>query len=241
MGNGETTTSIKKAVAKLLPRNYPELIDFNGENKVVVFVPDYFLNSTKVVKCIDPSKAKELRTNSIQAIKNNSKRKTEFEEGHLPVFDGQAIAWYGEKVEMDLYNFLKKRSKKRDESLAVFHSLEILKFHEKNDNCHEKDFILINATLGFIMAIETKKTLKMENVQKTIEQLQVTFEDLQTYLLGDILSDEKIDGEDWFFIPMIYCEEVDDVIFGDSCGKHIMIGMNFLTFTSDTKIFPVLS
>ena len=243
MGNGETTTSIKEAVAKLLPRNYPELIDFNGENKVVIFVPDYYQNSTKVVKCIDPPRAQGLIKNSMQAIENNPEREKEFYEEHLPVFDGQAIAWYGEKVEMDLYKFLKERSKKKDESLAVFHSLHILKFHEKNENYHEKDFIIINATLGFIMVIEVKKTLKKDekkgNVQKIIEQLQVTFEDLQTYLLGDILSDEKIDGKDWFFIPMIYCEGVEDVIFCDSCGKHIMIGMNVLTFTSDIKVFHV--
>ena len=74
--------------------------------------------------------------------------------------------------------------------------------------------------------------LRKKNLQKTIEQLQVTFEDLQTYLLGDILSDEKIDGEDWFFIPMIFCGTVEeDITFDDSCLKHIMIGMNFLTFT----------
>ena len=70
LGNGRTTTSIKKAVAKLLERNYPELIDFNGENKVVIFVPDYFLNSTKVVKCIDPPRAPELEENCIQASNN---------------------------------------------------------------------------------------------------------------------------------------------------------------------------
>ena len=193
---------------------------------MVIFVPDYFLNSIKVAKCIDPPRAPELEENCIQASNNCPKRKKEFKE-HLKVFNGQAISWYGEEVEMDLYNFLKERSNKRDESLAVFHSLEILKFHEKNENYHEKDFILINASLGFIMAIETKKALRKKNIQKTIEQLQLTFEDLQTYLLGDILSDEKIDGEDWFFIPMIYCETVEDITFDDSCQKHIMIGMNF--------------
>ena len=48
LGNGEVTDSIPIAVARLLARNYPEIIEFNGEGNLVIFVPDYYLNAQKV-------------------------------------------------------------------------------------------------------------------------------------------------------------------------------------------------
>ena len=50
LGHGEWSTSIPDAVAKLMIRNYPELVQWNGDYKLVIFVPEFYLN--KAVKYI---------------------------------------------------------------------------------------------------------------------------------------------------------------------------------------------
>ena len=54
LGHGERTTSVPDAVAKLMVRNYPELVDWKGDNKLVIFVPEFYLN--KAIKYVDPEK-----------------------------------------------------------------------------------------------------------------------------------------------------------------------------------------
>ena len=116
-------------------------------------------------------------------------RKDDFKK-QRNVFLGGMRTWRGEAPELDLYNALHNRFDTRDESVAVFHSLNILKFDpdRQDNNTNEKDFILVSATHGYIMAIEAKKTLNQEEAEKSLEQVMGTMEDLKTYFETDILD-----------------------------------------------------
>ena len=44
LGHGQQAIDIKEAVAKLMERNYPEILAWDGKSKLVVFVPEFYLN-----------------------------------------------------------------------------------------------------------------------------------------------------------------------------------------------------
>ena len=58
LGNGEWANSIPEAVAKLLIRNYPDLIEWDGKAKLVIFIPEFYLN--KAVKYVEPARGATL-------------------------------------------------------------------------------------------------------------------------------------------------------------------------------------
>ena len=60
LGNGRNQVlTIPEIVEELMPRNYPEWVDFDGTGKLVTFVPDWFL--TKAPKYVDPSRGPQLQ------------------------------------------------------------------------------------------------------------------------------------------------------------------------------------
>lgn len=175
------------------------------------------------MRYIDPAMGPELQNHCVAAAEKYPERAKEF-LSHKKVLEGGKISWYGEESEMKLYNALKERYQKLKESLAVFHSLQVLKFHKKENDFDERDFILLNATHGYLMAIEVKKTLSHDKIHKALEQLQKTMEDMKTYLGSDILPKEDFIGKDWLFMPMIYCESMEDFKCCESCRQHIITG-----------------
>ena len=88
------------------------------------------------------------------AAEQNQERKEEFKK-HENTFLGGKKAWSGEFLEMKLYRALQERFKTIDENIAIFHSLEILKFEQErqDNNVYEKDFVLVSASHAYIMAI----------------------------------------------------------------------------------------
>lgn len=132
---------------------------------------------------------------------------------------------------MDLYEILKERSERRSETLAVFHSLNLLKFHEKHSKKEmfsEKDFIIVSAVFGYILIIEAKKTLNPTTLEKSLKQLKDTREKIMQYLQTDILMNHKNLKREWVVIPMIYCEAQHNIRIGDDCicDFHIITGEN---------------
>ena len=73
MGQGQKVKTIPEAVAKLLARNYPDIVKWNGDSKLVVFIPDFYLN--KAVKYIDPSRGSELKSFCNEAAESNPEQK----------------------------------------------------------------------------------------------------------------------------------------------------------------------
>ena len=74
LGHGERAKNLQDAVARLLVRNYPELVEWTGGTKLVIRIPDFYLN--KAVKYVDPKRGGQLLENCEHMIKckleNNS-------------------------------------------------------------------------------------------------------------------------------------------------------------------------
>jgi hypothetical protein len=212
-------------VAVLLKRNYPDLVEWNGDTKLVIFVPDYYLN--KAVKYVDPKRGNDVLKNLKEVAESNPDRKEEFEK-HTDAVIGAKRVYRGEVPERNLYDSLQDHCAKSDESMAIFHGLNILKFdpERQDNNVNEKDFILVSATHRYIAVIECKKTLgRGESVDTSLQQLKNTKLDLESYFRNSILDDEEELSSDWAFIPIINCEEIEDgVIFCESCEPHIIKG-----------------
>ena len=98
-------------------------------------------------------------------------------------------------------------------------------------NASGKDFIIVSAE-GYIISIESKRTLgKGDSVQKSLHQLNGTMQDLESYFRSGILTIGGNMISDWIFVPMIYCEEVeDDISPCGSCENYIIRG-NIYTFS----------
>ena len=115
-----------------------------------------------------------------------------------------------------------------DENVAVFHGLEIQKFdpERKDNNVKEKDFILVSQSHSYVMVIEAKKALgRGDSIQKSLHQLLETKEDLKTYFKYNILEEKSTICSEWVFVPMIYCESIEEGNnICDSCAKFIIKG-----------------
>ena len=228
LGHNQRVNSIPAAVAALLRRNYPDLIEWNGDTKLVIFVPDYYLN--KAVKYVDPKRGGEVFKNLKQVAESNLDRKEEFEE-YTNAYIGAKRVYRGEIPERNLYDALQDHCAKSDESMAIFHGLNILKFdpERQDNNVNEKDFILVSATHHYIAVIECKKTLGTgESVETSLQQLRETKLDLESYFRNSILDDEEELSSDWAFIPIINCEEIEDEVnVCKLCEPHIIKGKLF--------------
>ena len=134
----------------------------------------------------------------------------------------------GEVPEMNLYNILKTRYDEANESMAVFHGLNITKFdpERQDNNVNEKDFILVSGSHQYIIVIEAKKTLgKGDSIEKSLKQLNDTKADLESYFNNAILEDRSSISPEWIFIPLIYCEDTEDGIdYCSSCQNHVIKG-----------------
>ena len=217
-GTNETLT-IPEIVDRLLPRNYLELEEFDGTQKLVIFVPEWYL--TKAVKYVDPSRSVLLRQYSDDAANACPERKRYFESMKKFHTAGERTL-FGDRVERNLYNILHNRFKKRDESVVVFHGIDILKLNlDRAFRVSEKDFVIISATYQYVMVIEVKKTLGAgSSVDKSNLQL----------------LEAKLDMEEWFdteglhnwkYIPLIATETITATINCDLCRKYIIEGMLF--------------
>ena len=224
LGQNQRMNSIPEAVATLLERNYPELVKWNGKTKLVIFVPEYFLN--KAVKYVDPRRGNEVLKNLEEAAVSNPDRKEEFEK-HSDAVLGAKRVYRGEVPERKLYEALQDHCGKNEESMAIFHGLNVLKFdpERQDNNVNEKDFVLVSGTYRYIAVIECKKTLGPgESVEKSLQQLRDTKLDLESYFRNCILDDEEL-SSDWVFVPIINCDEIEDgVNLCKSCENHIITG-----------------
>ena len=96
--------------------------------KPLIFIPDYYLN--KSVNYVDPQKGKEVLDNLIDVSNLNPNF-----ESHRNVVQGARRTYWGEVPEKNLYDELKRVCSKLDESMAVFHGLNIYKFDpDQQDN-----------------------------------------------------------------------------------------------------------
>ena len=94
---------------------------------------------------------------------------------------------------------------------------------------HEKDFVLVSATNQCIVVIESKSTLgAAESINKSMEQLLDTKADLESYFSSDVLKEYPWMSSEWVFVPMVYCEEIEDcVMISQTCVDFVIKGKYF--------------
>ena len=91
---------------------------------------------------------------------------------------------------------------------------------------HEKDFVLVSPNNKCIIVIESKSTLGAGgSIDKSMEQLLNTKADLESYITSDVLTDNPWMSSEWVFVPMIYCENVEqDVVISQTCEDFVVQG-----------------
>ena len=217
LGNGRNQVlTIPEIVAELLPRNYPELVDFDGSGRLVIFIPEWYL--TKKAEYVEPSRGARLQEQSENAASMCPERRRYFEDLKKFYMAGQRTH-RGELPEQNLYAALQSYFHDSLDSVAVFHGIDILKMNLDKFKVNEKDFIIIDASRRCILVIEVKSTLGAGNsVEKSIQQLKEAKEDLEAWFATEGLHH-------WLFIPLIYAESIDPTIDCNGCNEHIMKGL----------------
>ena len=91
---------------------------------------------------------------------------------------------------------------------------------------HEKDFVLVSATNQCIVVIESKSTLGAgDSMRKSMDQLLDTKSDLESYFSSDVLKENPWMSSEWVFVPMVYCEEIEEgVEISQTCEDFIIKG-----------------
>ena len=220
MGNGNHgILTIPEIVAQLLPRNYPELVDFDDSKRLMIFVPEWYL--AKAAKYVEPSRGPQLQEYSERLANLCPERRRYFEDLKKFYMAGQRTH-RGELSEQNLYVALQAYFKGNNENVAVFHGIDILKINLDRFKVKEKDFVIINATRRCILVIEVKRTLGAgDSIEKSIQQLNEAKEDLEAWFATEGLHH-------WLFIPMIYTEKIDPTIDCNKCNEHVIEGLLFL-------------
>ena len=127
----------------------------------------------------------------------------------------------GYETEQNLCNALKEYVKISQDSLVIFHSLDLFDYQEKK--FVEKDFLIVNVSKSFIISIEAKKTLDGTKTRFAIEQLKSAKTILEQYFNSNLEIVNSLKREEWCFIPMIYCENLE-AEFSGSSEMHIIKG-----------------
>jgi hypothetical protein len=216
LGNGRNQVlTIPEIVDELMPRNYPELVDFDGTEKLVTFVPEWYL--TKAPRFVDPSRSPQLQDYSEQMANECPEQRRYFED-MKKFFMGGRRTHRGELPERELYDALQEYFKSKNESVAVFHGIDILKMNLDRFKVNEKDFVILNASRRCIIVVEVKRTLGAGDfIDKSIQQLTEAKKDLEAWFGTEGL-------EHWTYIPMIYTEKIEPGIDCYRCNHHIIEG-----------------
>ena len=218
LGNGrDQVLTIPEIVEELMPRNYPEVVDFDGTGKLVTFVPEWYL--TKAPKLADPARGPQLHAYSEQMANEQvcPERKKVFED-MKKFYMGGRRTHRGELPEKELYHALQAYFDSKNESVAIFHGIDILKMNLDRFKVNEKDFVILNATRRCIIVVEVKKTLGAgDSIEKSIEQLTEAKVDLEAWFGTEGL-------EHWTYVPMIYTEKIQPDIDCYRCNQHVMEG-----------------
>ena len=127
----------------------------------------------------------------------------------------------GYETEQNLCNALKEYVKISQDSLVIFHSLDLFDYQEKK--FVEKDFLIVNVSKSFIISIEAKKTLDGTKTRCAIDQLKSAKTILEQYFNSNLEIVNSLKREEWCFIPMIYCENLE-AEFSGSLEMHIIKG-----------------
>ena len=103
----------------------------------------------------------------------------------------------GQHAERIMFYALKKYFESTKDDVVVLHS------HKFLHNSNEKDFIVINLSKGYVMAIEVKASASIGNFQKAHKQLFDTKESIEA-IFGSICGETE-----WLFLGVFFALKID--------------------------------
>ena len=220
MGNGIQFNNIPDAADHILNRDYSKLFDVNGNKigHVKLFIPEYYLLGLNSAKVFEPSLEPQMQNEIRQDP-------TLDPTGKIPnQLIGLRAAQHGDACEMKFYENFKIYLNDKNEEFVVLHGQHLFNLdftNHKNRGC-EKDFVIINLTHLYVMAVEVKSTLgKGKSCESAAKQLKGTKDLIESWFGTEIASQ-------WKFIPMVFCESFEqNQTFCNSCQPHIIQGMYY--------------
>ena len=103
----------------------------------------------------------------------------------------------GQHAERIMFYALKKYFESTKDDVVVLHS------HKFLQNSNEKDFIVINLSKGYVMAIEVKTSASIGNFQKAHKQLFDTKNSIES-IFGSICAETE-----WLFLGVFFALKSD--------------------------------
>ena len=193
-------------------------MELKEKSKLAIFVPEWYLTKSQALRCVEPSRGSFLREVSKESSMEWPDRQESFQKKEN-FFTGVCRAFGGDIPEKCLYDTLQRRFLKRNNVVAVFHGLNILKLNLGTTfKLSEKDFVIVNATYSYIMVIEVKRTLGAgDSLTTSVNQVGDAKDDLQAWFRSEGLHH-------WRFVPLIVTLKVEVSLNCDGCKYHIVEG-----------------
>ena len=191
LGNAMQVKKLSDVADALFDRDYKE--------KKQIFVPEIFL-----------TKNPKLMFNDAENLNRQIKTSTDYPKAKLDKWRGEVTHIKGEALEKTVYDTLKsffQQPENKNQEVLVLHGYEIMdlrmKKEQKDYGKREKDFLIVNLTLGYIMNIEAKSSLNKKTLKDVKEQLENTRKLLEEWFGADL-------NPGWQFISGVYCEKESD-------------------------------
>ena len=206
LGNAVEFHLLSKAAETLFNRDY--------KDKKQIFVPECFLSKNPEFLFYEKEELKKfLDTMSDDDMSKKEKGKM---GSRINTMEGEALE---KKVYDTLKSYFQHHS---DQHILVIHGYEImdltmwLEGGKKVIKHWEKDFIVINATYGYVLNIEAKQTLNGKSMKLAKEQIEGTKRLLEKWFGADLVAG-------WVFIGAVYCER-DLSNCCQSCDMNYVFG-----------------
>ena len=241
LGTNSYVEDIQKAIKDVAKRDYPCL---DWDKIPPIIVPCLFL-PTNCPEVIDYEKY-------ISEIENAKRLKNLQEEGrNLTAEELELVNRYetvknlehakGEFAEKEAYKFLQHCIK--GEEVIVINNFKIMSPEDLEEAVRdfEKDFLIVNLSKRYLMALEVKSDCHQSSLKSAKDQIFGSEKKKGTKELVEKWCGANFNEENgWFFLSAIYFQrKPEDVHFCDECTKFIIIGSEFKDkFTQITESIP---
>ena len=205
LGSGQVTWDVNDAAEKLLERDYPEVASITATDPRTGLTGQNYIPDTFLSKCA-PAVDAAAYTARMEEVKQElepdvTKQKKALKDHQYSDFSNQLD---GELTEKVFYNGAKRHFKQTKEEITLIHGAKLIMACQtsiQGDKFAEKDIIIINNTLQYVMNVEIKhnidkKTVKL-HAKSGVKQITEAKKEIQDYFGKEL-------NQDWMFIGAMY-------------------------------------
>ena len=192
MGRGQETWDVVEAANILLKRELPEVDENKNGQSGKHVVPPFFIS--ECVSAVDYAEYE----NKL----GEGKRGWTPQEMKLRGFSNLKV---GEPTEKKVYEKIKEFIGNSSDEVILFHGAKLVLSTQKEvqgaysnlTDVAEKDFVLINKTLQYVLSLEVKKDLHKTSVRDAMNQTTGIQEELEQFFVKEL-------NKDWKMVKMVY-------------------------------------